>query len=413
MKLTHDLPSSEGVRNGLKRAKRLVEARFTPIKRFPVVTNYVHADGSRTYDENYAPAWFPEKGMPYSSVRRYESYIGLNVSFETFYSALTNPDSVVYERPITGTGQNVHNHYGIVCSCFVSEVLEFPYRTPCIRIPDLPGVHEISSDPLENLRLLDIVLNVKVHVAIITGIERDEDGIVRYITVSESVLPNCRVTRFSREEFQGYWLDRGFRIFRYDFADRISYTPDPFCPIEEDGPLPEVKINRTLMTDYGNKANYRLGEEILVSVFEPGFDRLSLEGPDGSLECFPVQDGHCVLRPEKPGFYRVRALSEGTVSDPVEFCVTDLLFTTDKTSYAAGEKIRLSYRNSAGDPVIAWQFNRCTNDRGCGGWHLADPVSEGDLELLCPSVEDPVVLYLMASNAYGVYSSERVLVKEG
>ena len=41
MKLTHDLPSSEGVRNGLKRAKRLVEARFTPIKRFPVVTNYV------------------------------------------------------------------------------------------------------------------------------------------------------------------------------------------------------------------------------------------------------------------------------------------------------------------------------------------------------------------------------------
>ena len=412
MTLIHDIPSSEGVRNGLKRAKRLVEAQFTPVKAFPIVNYYIHADGSKTYDETHAPAWLPQKGMPYSSVRRFETYIGMNVSFETFYSALTNPDSVVYTKPITGTNQNVHNHYGIVCSCFASEVLAFPYRTPCIRIPDLPGVREVPAEPLEGLRLLDIVLNVKVHVAIITDIERDENGTVRFITVSESVLPNCRATRFNVEEFRNYWLNRDFRIYRYDYLDRIPYEPDPFLPLPEDGPLPEPKINRVLMTDYGNKANYRLGEEVLVSVFKEGYDRLALEDPDGEVSCFPVKEGKCPLRPEKPGFYKVSAVKNEEASDPVEFCVTALLFTTDKERYAAGEKIHICYQNDAQDPVIAWQFNRVSTDRGCGGSYIADPKPCGELELACPGPDDQVVLYLMARNAYGIYTSDRILVKE-
>ena len=413
MTLVHDVPSSEGVKNGLKRAKRLVEAQFTPVKLFPLVNYYIHADGSRTYDETHSPAWLPLKGMPYSSVRRYESYIGENISFETFYSALTNPDSVVYTKPITGTNQNVHNHYGIVCSCFASEVLEFPYRMPCVRIPKIPGVKEVPSEPLEGLRLLDIVLNVKIHVAVITDIERDENGTVRFITVSEAVLPNCRAVRFTAEEFKRYWLDREFKIFRYDKVDDITYTPDPFLPLPEDGPLPEAKINRSLMTDYGNKANYRLGEEVQVHVFDENCERVSMEAPDGSLTYFPVLEGKCTPRPEKPGFYKIRALLGEEASDPVEFCVTDLSFTTDKASYAAGETIRLHFRNSAGDPVIAWQFNRVASDRGCGNWFLEEPVPEGDLEVTCPDPEEAVVLYLMARNAYGIYTSDRIQVKEG
>ena len=138
MTLTHDLPASRGVENGLKRAKRLVTARFTPIRRFPIVIPTSYADGSSVMQEAYAGPWYPHTGMPYSSVRWVEKYIGYNVSFETFYTALSNPDSVVYTKPITGTGQNVHNHYGVVCSCFASEVLDFPYRVPCIRIPNVP-----------------------------------------------------------------------------------------------------------------------------------------------------------------------------------------------------------------------------------------------------------------------------------
>ena len=410
MTLAHDVPSSQGVKNGLKRAKRLVEASFTPVKRFPIVTNCNHADGSRTYVENYAPAWLPQKGMPYSSVRRVEKYIGYNVSFETFYSALANPDSVVYTRPITGTAQNVHNHYGIVCSCFVSEVLDLPYRTPCIRFPELPDVEEVAAEPLENLRLLDIVLNVKRHVAVITDIERDERGAVRFITVSESVLPNCRAVRFTPGEFRGYWFGNGFRIFRYGGTDRITYTPDPVLPLAEDGPLPEATINRALMTDYGNKANYRLGEQVRITVFDAGFDRVLVEAPNGTASLLPVSEGRCALQPERPGFYSVRAVRGEEKSDPVEFCVTDLLFTMDRESYKPGEAMTVSFRNSAGDPIVAWQFNECASDRGREGGFFTEPLPGRVIGLTCPDVEKRVELYLMARNAYGVYTSERVVV---
>ena len=411
MNLIHDIPSSEGVKNGLKRAKRMVEARFTPMKPYPIVIYSATADGKRVYHENYAPAWRPVTGLPYSSVRRVEKYIGYNVSFETFYSALTNPDSVVYTRPITGTGQNVHNYYGIVCSCFVSEVLEFPYRTPCIRIPDVPGVAEISAEPLENLRLLDIVLNVKRHVAIITGIERDENGIVRFITVSESVLPYCRVIRYTPEEFRGYWLENDYRIFRYDKVDDITYTPDPFVPIEEDGIMEAPKINRSLMTDFGNKANYRLGEPVEIRVFEDGVETVCVEGAGQEAVPLTVTDGKCTFCPVHPGFYSAFALRGEEKSDPVEFCVTDLAFTFDKDSYLPGEKMRIRFRSAAEDPLVAWQINRISNDRGCGGGFFAEPVQGNEIELIVPDAGEPVELYLLARNEYGVYSSDRMKIE--
>ena len=410
MALIHDNPASEGVLNGLKRARRLVEAAFTPVRPFPIVTNRYRADGSREYVENYAPAWLPEKGLPYSSVRRVEKYIGYNVSFETFYSALANPDSVVYTRPIEGTGQNVHNHYGIVCSCFVSEVLDLPYRTPCIRFPGLPEVFEVEAVPLENLRLLDIVLNEKRHIAIITDLERDERGVVRFITVSESVLPYCRAVRFTTEEFRGYWLEKGYRIFRYGGVERITYVPDPFLPLAEDGPLPGARINRTLMADYGNRANYRLGEPVIVTVFEPGFDHLRVEAPDGTASLFPVVGGKCALRPKTPGFHMVCALCGGKRSDPIEFCVTDLAVATDKPAYAPGEAMRVRFRNAAGDPIVAWQFNKRASDRGCGGGFFTDPLPADEIALTCPDVAEKIELYLMARNTFGVYTSERIAV---
>ena len=412
MALIHDIPASQGVANGIKRAKRLVNARFTPVKRFPIVIPTSYADGSSAYQETFTSPWFPRTGMPYSSVRWVEKYIGYNVSFETFYTALTNPDSVVYTRPITGKKQNVHNHYGVVCSCFVSEVLDFPYRTPCIRFPEVPGMELVPSEPLESLRLLDVLLNVKQHVAIITDIERDEQGKVRFITVSESVMPYCRATRFTTEEFRKNWYEHNYCIYRYAKVDEIRYEPDPFLPIEEDGPMPEPKINRVLMPDYGNKANYRLSEDVLISVFEEGFDRLAVTGPDGTVSTFPVSDGRCTLHPGKPGFYAVRALRGDAESDPVEFCVTDLLFTTDKESYEPGETIRVRFSNSAGDPVIAWQFNRTDTERGAGGSFFRGTLPTCETELICPDRDAPVELYLMAQNAYGIYTSERIIIKK-
>ena len=407
MKLIADVPSSEGVRNGLKRARRLVEAKYTPVKPLPIVF-FSEDNGVRTYHETVSNAYLPRTGFPYSSVRRVEKYIGYNVSFETFYTALSDPDSVIYTRPIKGTGQNVHAYYGIVCSCFASEVLDIKYRTPCLRWPELPGISEPGITDLKDLRLLDIVLNVKKHIAVITGIERDEDRNACYITVSESVLPFCRRTRFTTEEFTHYWLDNGYKIYRYAYVDGITYEPDPFVPLEEDGFTEKPYINDTLMPDFGNKANYRMSEQVTFHVFKPGFGSVCVRQPDGSTETIPVTDGRATFTPKQAGIHEASAVSKGGASVPVLFCVTDLKLSVDRPGAKGGEKIRVCFENAADEEVIAWQFNLCATDRGCGGGTFDGLGSSGEVTLVRPEREGDLELYFMAKNAYGVYTSDRI-----
>ena len=410
MRVLHDVPSSEGVKNGLKRAKRLVEAAYTPVKQLPIII-YSVADGVRTYHETVSNAYLPLKGLPYSSVRRVEKYIGFNVSFETFYSALSNPNSVIYTKPIHADNQNVHCHYGIVCSCFVSEVLDLPYRTPCIRFPEIPGMQVIDTSAFENLQLLDIVLNVKQHIAIITDIERDETGKVQFITVSESVLPFCRAVRYTPEEFTHYWLDNGYKIYRYPDLDRITYESDPFMPIPVDGPVETPFINRTLMTDYGNKANYRLGEAVEISVFDPAFTAVSVLGPDGTSTTYPVEEGKATVLPAAPGFYEARAMNGETASAPVEFAVTDLTLTLDRDGYRPGDEIRVKYENSKDEVPVAWQFNVSATDRGCKGGLLPEGLpANGEITLRVPDREEELELYLITKNRYGFYASDQVRI---
>ncbi|MBR5738958.1 MAG: hypothetical protein IKY02_03110 [Lachnospiraceae bacterium] len=411
MILYPDIPRSKGVENGLKRAAQLVQATYTPIRTLPTSLPVIYEDLSRMYPDTHLPAYFPITGFQYSSVRRTETYISYNISFETFFSAVSNPDSVIYTRPIRNTGSNVHNYYGIVCSCFVSWVLDLPYRTPCVRLPLVPGMKKVDSSDLRNLALLDVVLNVQKHVAIITGIERDAEGQVGAITVSEAVMPNCRCTRMKPEDFRNHWLCNGYEIYRYDKLDEITYTPSPFIPLPGDPAMPEPVINKTLMPDYGNKANYRLNEEpVTISVFDPAVSKVIVKRKGGRGREYAVSDGHVTIRPRKAGFYEVIPVLDGQGGPSVSFCVTEFNFTPDKASYRPGDPITVAYENTAGDTVVAWQFNRKSSDRGCGGSFTGDLPPKGTLTLKVPSVDDEIELYLMARNAYGIYTSRRVTI---
>ena len=408
MILYHDSPSSQGEENVIRRAKQLSGLRFTPIRPLPLAEMILSADGKKSFVEKYSPACLPLQGVPYSSVRRTETYVGFNISPETFLSALSNPNSAVYTRPISGTGQNVHNYYGTVCSCFASYCLDLPYRTNCARWPSVPGLHPVDTEKLENLRLADVILNPKSHIALVTDIERDVTGRVHYISVTESTLPLIRTKRFSPEEFRGYWLERGYRVYRYDGVKDVSYTPDPFAPAEGDPPMPAPCINRSLMTDFGNRANYRLGEQpVELSVFEEGCKAVEVTDPDGEKKIFPVENGFVRLEPEKTGIHTAACVREEGRSDFVSWCVTGLRIRAEKEVYTLGEKVNIQIGNPAGDPLIAWQYNRRDNDKGVsGGW--LDGQAEDALSLPGPQESGPLELYLIAKNAYGCYTSRRI-----
>ncbi|MBO4308460.1 MAG: hypothetical protein J5885_01355 [Clostridia bacterium] len=413
MKLYHDIPSSQGVENAIKRAKQMVTAAYTPIKPLPIVYKVRSAQGVFSYIEHDSPAGFPLCGMVYSSVRRTEKYIGYNISPETFFTALKNPNSVLYMRRIDGTGQNVHAYYGIVCSAFVSYVFDLPYRTPCVRLPQLEGMEEIECREPEGLKLLDILLDTGRHVAVVTDIERDETGKVHAVYVSESVMPFCRTTRFTPDEFRMFWMESPYcryKIYRYAHTDHITYTPSPFLRLEGEEAAPERTY--TLLPDFGNQANYVLGQDpVEISIFDPDYPTVLVTDPSGEQTSWLVHEGKVIFNPEKPGFYTACAVNGSAQSEEIAWCVTDLSFTVDRDAYRPGETVRVCFQNSAPDSLVAWQFNNKEDDRGKSGGTCSGVGSKGELVVPVPAFAGQLELYLIAKNQYGCYSSRRIPIK--
>ena len=78
MTLTYDVPASPGIENVLKRAAQLVELRWTPAS--PLKTN---SRGYVQVSSEPNPGLPYYSGVPYSSVRVGNRFVGLEVSWET------------------------------------------------------------------------------------------------------------------------------------------------------------------------------------------------------------------------------------------------------------------------------------------------------------------------------------------
>lgn len=405
LQLYHDQPFSQGAENVLKRARQLADVRWTPVRPLP---NALRSQGpeKKEYYYGYFSAWHPQTGLPYSSCRTVEKYIGWNISLETYFSALRNPNSVLYTRELKNTpGTKANTYYGIVCSMYVSYALDLPYRVVCKDWPQLPQLHPVDIEPLENLRLCDIVLDPKKHIAIITDILRTADGKICWIEVSESTLPVVVSNRFTPEEFRHFWLEDGYSVWRYDGIDAVSYTPDPFAPVAGDAQLPCPAINEDILPDFGNRANYRIGDEpVELSVLTGGWETVRVTDPDGISTDYPAQD-KLVLRPEKPGVYRACVCRGEVCSDFVEWCMVDIRLSFDGEHHAAGESVTCRFTNAAADPVFYITLN--TDEYYVKDGYLLAPEHSAAGSFTLPPVEKSgqYILIALAKNQFGIYSS--------
>lgn len=410
MKLYHDIPKSIGVENALKRARQMLDIRWVPVERFPCGIGSAEAEGALAKvrrDFNYAP-WRPQTGMPYSSVRRNEKYVGYNVSIETFMTALYNPKSVLYTRTHQGDLEifNMHSYYGIVCSCFGSYVCGFPYRTSGGGIIDDPDVTEIGTDALEHLELCDLVIKRGVHVAIITDIQRDVNGKVHLITVSESVRPLCVSNEYTVEQFRKYWLEQGYHIYRYAKIHEQSYEPSPYVYVEGDPDLEMPPVNTALMSTFGDKANTRLDEAVEFTVFEKDWRVVEVTGPDGTVTQLPIDGDTAVFHPQKAGFYTAACAKAGAVSRKVSFAVTNSTLAVSADRVVPGGKLELTFRNDAPEKPMLYIINRaegCTERQREYFTHAQ--MEGGKAEITVNVAPGSYYVYTIARNEYGFYSS--------
>ena len=405
--LIADQPQSEGAANVLKRAQQLSQLRWTPVRPFPAVFKS-SAPEKPDYHNIYLSAWRPNTGVAYSSVRLHEKYVGYNVLTETYLSALANPNSCLYTKSLYGMGvRNCIPYYGTVCSEFVSYSFDLPLRTACARWPSMDGIEEIIPEPLEKLQLCDIVLNPKQHIMLVTGIERDGDGRIERIQISESTLPKIAVTWFTPKEFTEAFLKKEFNIYRYHKLDKVTYTPDPFVYVDGDPEVPAPKINDVLLPDLGNKANYLVSEPVELSVFDEAYTKVIVRAEDGGVCELPVENGLAVFAGGKPGFYTAAAVKDGKQSESVEFCITDAKVKTDRETYKVGETITVTGSCEAGDYAVGYMLKQLGAPFGDRGQYLLkDGVcAPGTFTLAAPGEYAAVSFF---RNRYGVYTSERL-----
>ena len=409
MKLYHDIPNSVGVENALKRARQMLDIRWVPVERFPSgVGSCELPEAPKVRRDVHFEPWRPRTGVPYSSVRRNEKYVGYNVSIETFMTALNNPKSVLYTRSHQGDQEifNMHSYYGTVCSCFGSYVCGFPYRTSGPRIIDDPDVTEIGTDTLEALELCDLVIKRGVHVTVITDIQRDAEGKVHLITVSESVRPLCVSNDYTVEQFRKYWLEKGYHVYRYAKVHQQIYEPSPYVYVEGDPDLEKPPVNTALMSIFGDKANTRLDEVVEFTVFEKDWTAVEVTGPDGAVTRLPIDGDTAVFNPQKAGFYTAACTKEGAVSREVNFAVTDSTVTVSADKVTQGGKLELTFRTDAPEKPMLYIINRvegCTERQR--GYFTEEEMTAGKTEIAVNVIPGSYYVYTVARNEYGFYAS--------
>lgn len=401
MKLIHDQPENQGVANALKRAKQISDLRWVPVRQFPLTSAYA--------PKMWSAARRPRIGVPYSGVRIHEKFVGFNVSLETFMTAMQNPNSVLYTKPQQNMGAGMAAYYGSVCAVFVSYALDMPYRVPTAEWPDEPYVERVDDSDLDNLRLCDILVCRNVHVALITDIARDENGHVQWITVSEEARPLCRVEAYTAPEFRRAWLDdpeEPYFVIRLKDFSHVTYTPSPYVPLEGDPELPLPEVNTAFLPDFGDKFNCEAGEKVSFTVFESGWDEIVATDPEGKTIRLPVENGTAAFTPMTPGRYTAVCRSGGRESKPVSWYVTDMILLQEKTVYAAGEPIRVTLSNPAGEPAFAYNIST-EMYRSVKNGFFDRPTAHGELEL--PGrAPGSYRAFVVARNEYGAYRSTRI-----
>ena len=345
-------PDTKGKEAVLFRGRQLSEFKWTPLADIPTFI--------RPIGKSKLVAGEERQGMIYSSPEPTDKFLGENVSFETFMSMLANPDSALYTKDLNG-----HNNswapFGFVCNGFVRYALNINRRYTTKHFLEIPGMrvmHESGEYTPEQLQLCDVLhayQTGKSHVAMVTDILRDETGKVCQIEVSEAVRPTCKRAQY---ELDAYFEKFGaYRICRYDFVDEVPMPDEKENQFLVDG-MQELPV---IAVDYGHKANYRTGEDVVISAFADGENEIEICRGDAVIENITITGRGKVSRQFDRGYYIVR--HKGTGAE-VEFCVTE-----PKISYSV-ENGMLTVHADACDPdskILYMDFREKCRDLYGGG----------------------------------------------
>jgi len=401
LNLIRDEADTDAKKWALARARQLTEFKFTPLKDVPTALSKTERGVFET-DKEY-------KGFPYSSTEENDKFLCENVSFETFLSALSNPDSVLYTKDMYHSS-NASTYYGIVCNGFVRYCFGIKNRCNTQNWLDIPGMNQIAPKQeftVNDLELCDVLHAYgegSNHVAMITGILRDETGEIVKIEVSEAVRTNCRRRLFSIEDFYGRFGER-YKLCRYEYLDSIP----PFNE-EENKILFESGIEKktpVIAVDYGNKSNYFEGDTTVISVSGEGEKTVQIFCDGTLIEEIRVNGYEKTERNFEKGYYVVKLAD---TEHYTEFCVCK-----PEITHTVKDGV-ITINASSGDPeskIIHMEF-RYPGDTLAGLVSMIDlSAEEKESGIIVREIPKNAGTYKISfENKYGIWTHQIIQIEQ-
>ena len=399
---------AEGQLAAVKRADQLSNFEFTPVAD-GMATDYSSSNANKTtYSKGRTYV-----GLPYSSCEPNDKFICENVSFETFLTAVANPDSVLYTKNIkttkAGTSNNGATYYGIVCNGFVRYCLGIEQRCNTQNWLDIPGmsvVKEIGKFTANDIQIGDVLHahgDGENHVAMITDILKDDSGNVVAIEVSESGRLTVKRRIFATAESNSvnknlFTTFTKYRLCRYDYLKSIPAFDEAQDAIAKSG---LDKVAPVIAVNYGNKSNYLEGETVGISYFGEDAGTIVIEKDGVVIEEISVdgpKNGKNKIEKANlaPGFYKVKVAGTDYMT---EFCVCSYKLSSDLSGTTLTVTVDMDELKKSGSEIAHMDF-RMSSSAGFAG--LA---TKGMLSLTEDEKETGVIVKTCTSNAsnYKVY----------
>lgn len=330
---SYDFPwaKSEGVRNVLRRASQLANITWTPILDVP--------GNAGVY-----PAGIEVIGISYSSTKQIDKYVGQDVSFHTFMTAVHNPRSVLYTENLRSEpycGSNCSSYYGTVCSSAVAYALNLDVPFPSSYFPTLPGFYKVPDQNLESLEPGD-VLQRPGHVLMIYKVDKNSRGDVTSVSIFEAASRYARISTTPANSFRERLEREGYVAYRYDAIDDVDqYDLSSYVAVGSESES-VVKYNDSLYPNRGDKSVYRIGEPVVINIFDNSYTSLIVEGPESlSIE----NDDNIMINNLIAGVYDAYLTDGVRKSSPISFLVAGPKVTVENS-----RQLHVAFSCEQGEP---------------------------------------------------------------
>lgn len=298
--------------NMVNRAKQISQIEWTPIYHIPHRSGMFSAGQKQT-------------GLPYSSVKEKDKFVGQEVSFHTFMTAVHNPRSVIYTEQVNEApynGVNCDIYYGTVCSMAVNYALgiERPYDTS--QYSQLADFTKVTSDDPNMILDGDILLSPG-HVVLVIDIQKKGNRILS-VEILESSGIGTKIKNYTYAKFIERWNNDKWVAYRYlNLEKNVKYVPIPFVHLNNDNPSDFI-YNDDICVSRGDKACYCKGEDIIINILNTSFTNIELYRDDCLYVVDLLEDKQDYILKNLPeGLYKARLFNSSIKSDFTYFEIID------------------------------------------------------------------------------------------